>query len=150
MTINVQIPTIMTSIAQISIAGVTVTDADNIPECALDYCPILFPVTDRLITNMSFVAQSLGPGSTRNMEIEYPLNYRLCYAPLGSGSFGANNAGVVATLKRVTEAILLNQPLTGAIIMRLDNAATGTVTDPAGTIKYHGAEFTLRLTEYPQ
>lgn len=150
MTINVQLVTIADSISQISVSGVTVRDIDNIPENAADYCPVFFPAPDGFIGDVTFTPQSFGSDSLRKMDLEYSLRYRFLYAPLGSGSFLSNYAGMLEKLELILEAILGNSSPTGAVDMELESLIVDAMTDPAGALQYHGAEITLRITEFAQ
>lgn len=151
MTVNIQFATVADSLSHLSVSGVNVFDVDTIPENAIDYCPALFPIPNGWVTDLQFTLQSLGDDTTRKINVEYTLNYRFLYAPIGSGSVLANYAGIITKLELILEAILGNSSPTGAVNMELLAVSDlGALTDPAGQTMYHGVDIAVRVLEYAQ
>jgi hypothetical protein len=148
--INIQLVTIVASIAEIQINGLNVCDHEHIPERAIDSCPVFFPAPDGFVTNPTFTPQSFGSDSQRKMDLEYSLKYRFLYAPLGAGAFLQNYAGMLVMLCEILEAILGNSTPEGSVDMELESLNTNAMTDPAGQTQYHGAEILLRIKEFAQ
>lgn len=151
MTINCQLATVADSISKLSISGVTIKDIDTIPENAIDYCPVLFPVPDNFITDVQFTRQSYGADSVAAMDVSYTMNWRYLHAPIGSGSVLQNYTGIITKLELIIEAILGNSSPTGAVNMTLLNVSDlGPVSDVAGQTMYHGVDIALRVEEFAQ
>ena len=69
---GVKIATVATSIAALSVSGVTLKDTDEIPEEVFSrHCPVLFPDPDDFITNLRIEPQSLGVGTIRKIDVFY-------------------------------------------------------------------------------
>lgn len=152
MTIANSLLTVADSISKISVSGVTVLDADQLPESALSRLPVLFLQPENPISDVTFERVSFGGGGTAKMDFTYTLNYRLLYSVVGSGGgLLANYSQMLAKVELILEAIFANDNLTGAVDVQLAGMNTnGPFTDPAGEIMYHGAEFSLRIMEQAQ
>ena len=151
MTINCQLVTIADAISGLSISGVTVKDIDTVPENAIDYCPVLFPVPDNFITDMQFERVSFGGDSVAAMNVSYTMHYRYLHAPIGSGSVLQNYKGIIEKLELILEAIMGNSSPTGAVNMTLLNVSDlGPVSDVAGQTMFHGVDIALRVEEFAQ
>ena len=151
MTVNVQFATVADSIASISISGVTVKDIDNVPENAMDYCPVLYPIPNGFITDLQPEILSLGGDTGRKLNLSYTLNYRYLHAPIGSGSVLANYAGIITNLMLILEAIMSTSSPSGAVDMEIQGVSDlGPVSDPAEAAVYHGVDIAVRILEYVQ
>jgi len=130
---------------------VTVKDIDSVPENAIDFCPVLYPIPNGWVTDMQFTIQSLGGDSGRKIDVAYTLNYRFLYAPIGSGSTLANYAGIITKLELILEAIMGNSTPSGSVNMDLLGVSNlGAMTDVAGQTMYHGVDIAVRVLEYAQ
>lgn len=151
MTVNVQFATVADSIAAISVSGVTVKDIDNVPENALDYCPVLYPIPNGFVTDIQFEILSLGGDAARKLNLSYTLNYRYLHAPIGSGSVLQNYAGIIAKLELILEAIMSTSSPSGAVDMEILSVSDlGPMSDPAEAAVYHGVDIAVRVLEYAQ
>ena len=151
MTVNVHLLTIATSIANLSIQGVSVRDVDNIPDAAMGLCPLLIPQPNDYVTDIKPTVQSFGFNGGAKLDLEYTLNYVYLHCETGSG-MGAFEvyAGVLENLVNILVAILRNDVITGAVDMKIEKISNiGTVEDPAGN-QFWGILFSLRVMEHAQ
>lgn len=77
--------TVMSSIAALSVSGVTIKDVDDVPEDMTGLGPIIVPMGDELITDFRIVFQSFGDTTSALFDILYVLNYRFYLAPIAAG-----------------------------------------------------------------
>jgi hypothetical protein len=141
--------TVATSIAALSVAGVTLKDLTAIPENveARD-CPIIFPKPDGFMTNLTIQIDSFGSSSGKKTAF-YDLNYTYCHSPLaaGRGLFDVYQ-DMVNKCTVFIDAVIANDALAGSIDAHVKGVAEfGPVVDPAGTA-FHGATITIGITEF--
>ena len=150
MTIALNLVTVAESIADLDIAGVTVRDIDQIPEAALTLLPVLYPLPNGFITDMTFTRQT--QGNSAAMDLSYTLHYRYLHAIVGSGGgLLTVYSGMIENIVKILEAIFGNSNLTGAVDVELNGVSDiGVMFDPAGQTQYHGVDITLRVLEFVQ
>ncbi len=150
MSVSVQLATVAEGISQISVAGVTMKDIDQVPENCLELCPIFFPRPDRFLSNVVYTPQSVGPGSSRQADLAYTLTYSYLHAPIvgGLGGLFEVYSGMLAKVVLVMNAIISNDSLSGAVDVELKEIGPGfVVQDPAGNT-YHGCDVAIRIMEF--
>lgn len=152
MTIAVNLETIATAIAGISVTGVNMRGIDKIPENALSILPVFYPSPTGFVTDMAFERVSFGADNSAKMNLTYTLNYTYLHAPVGSGGgLLAVYAGMITNIVLILEAIFANSTPNGAINMELAGISDiGVQTDPAGETNYHGVSIAFRVEEYVQ
>ncbi len=144
-----RIATVASSIAALTISGVTLMDLDEVPD-ALDPrgCPILAPsVADpQFLTEWELPVCLTLMG---NMQVAYTLNYKLYQAPVGSDrSLLKLYPAMVATADRVAAALLALTALGGCKHISLAAMPQfGPVSDASGNM-FHGAVIALRVTDF--
>ncbi len=151
MTVNIQLATVAASIAALNVSGVTICDIDEIPLEGSARGPLIIPIPERYVTNLSGEDVSFGAGAALK-DLRYTLNYRLLYAPIGSAQRAVigGYAEMIAVAVNFMEAIMAISTLAGAVEIQLENVpAFGPVLDPVGTY-YHGCDFALRIHEFIQ
>jgi len=143
--------TVATSIAGLSISGVTIKNIDQIPESARLLTPLIVPVPNGFITSVKPEMMSYGSNGSPKIDCTYSLNYAFLYAEIGSGiNAFAPYEGLLTKLELILETILGNDTVNGLVDMQLENIGDiGTIEDPAGG-KYWGCNFTLRCLEHAQ
>lgn len=105
---------VATSIAGLSVSGLTIKDLDGIPEEVLARdCPIVFPDPGNFMTNLAVTRQSF---STAKKDVTYTLNYVYLFAEVseGRGLFDVYQ-GLVQGALAFLDAIIANDTLNGAI-----------------------------------
>lgn len=149
MAIALAIGTITNSIAALAPTGVEVLDYDEIPEKWDVRKPALFPNPEGFVTDFEVVLQSTGTGGTEKMDVRYTLNYRFCYAPIGSGrGLSQTYSAMTAMAFVIISKMLESDTLTGLVDLRLASAINfGSVTDPAGNMCY-GCDMAFRILEF--
>jgi hypothetical protein len=144
-----QADTIATSIAGLSVSGVTIADLDGIPEQAHGRdCPLLYPKPDGFMSNLRVERDSFGPASDARKTVRYTLSYAYLHAPVseGRGLFDVYQAMVQNTLA-ILDAIIADDALNGAVdITPGEVTRFGLVNDPAGSW-FHGCVIALNVTE---
>jgi len=144
MSASVDLMTVTNSIAALSISGVTVKDADEIPSAIGAAVAILAPRPDNFVTNFAVNHAEL---SKQNLDVTYTLNYNYYHCAVGGVMF-ADYAAMLGKLVLIVKAFSDNAVLTGAI----DNGSPkinriGPIQDPAGNT-YHGAEISIDITQF--
>ena len=83
---TLQADTIATSIAGLSVSGVTIKDLDGISEQVhARACPLLYPKPDGFMSNLRVERDSFGPASNARKTVRYTLSYVYLHAPIGEG-----------------------------------------------------------------
>lgn len=151
MTINSQLDTIATSIAGLTITGVTIKDIDNIPDSAQGLTPLLIPQPNDYVTNLKPTRISFGGAGSAKMDLTYTLNYVYLHAEAGSGiNTFAIYAGLIDNLLLIIESMMTNDNLNGAVDMELNSISDiGVIDDPAGN-PFWGVFISLNVTEFTQ
>ncbi len=138
--------TVTNSIAALSISGVTVKDADEIPEAIGLGAAILMPRPDNFITEFRMTPAEQ---SKQNWDVSYTLNYQYIHCAIGGGlGTFAIYAAMLNNLATIVLAFANDATLTGAI----DNGAPqigtiGQIVDPANNI-YHGCAVSIKITQF--
>ena len=147
---SLAIVTVADSISKLSVSGVTLKDLDKIPTTVRSRdCPIFYPRPDGFLSGVVPEKASMGSGSGAQWDIQYTLNYRFLYAPIGSerGLFAVVPT-MVAKIALLIDAILANDVITGAIDLQIfDIGEFGPVSDPMGNM-FHGCDFSLEILEH--
>jgi len=147
--------TIATSIAALSVTGVTIKDLTGIPEAvyARD-CPLLFPQPQPFMANLRLVRQSYGTG-TYKKDVLYTLRYVYLHCQVGSGR-GIYDIyqDAIGKITAVIDTVLANDVLSGAIdIVPQDVINVGQLTGPPHADDedpplYWGCELLFEVTEF--
>lgn len=153
MTVNIQIPTVFTSIAALSYpAGVTCVDISGIPENGNMTPGVLYPNPEGLFqTTMVKAPITLGVNGAENQDLEYDISYRYLHCAPGGGLvlLGALLLSAVVNITGIIKVFVSNDTISGAIDLRLKSMSRWPikVTDPAGN-SFWGCDFTLHIIEY--
>ncbi len=149
MTITCNVNTVASSLAGLTISGVTVKDIDEIPDTARMLAPILIPATDYMSgTRMSF--ETFGSNGTAKVNMEYDLNYMFLYSEVGGINAFAPFSPLMTKLALVLETIMSNDKINGLVDMKLNSVSNvGIITDPAG-VQFWGVQISLHVLEYSQ
>lgn len=148
MTTALLLGNIANSISQISIAGVTVKDKDEIVGSWLSLPNVLYPNPDGWITGFSIQYDTVMQGATAPATISYNLNYRFLGVAVGDISvMPVSYSVLVEKLMLIINAIIANPtPYSGRVEMKIGDVNIGSRTDPAGN-NYYGADFALQIQE---
>lgn len=139
--------TIVTSIAALSVTGLTIKDMDEIPAEVKGRKPMLIPNSD-FLSDFELITQSFGPGSTAKYDVLYTLSYRLCYKPIGAGRPLEYFDDMVLMVGLFLDAIIAANPLSGSIrLVPLSVSGMGNVEDPSGFL-FHGCDIGIRVMEF--
>ena len=149
MAIALGLETLLGNIAAVSVTGVRIVDIDEITEQVDTRIPTLYPNPEGFITALEVVRVSQGAGGTALMDVKYTLNYRFCYAPVGSGRNLADLFGnLTALVVDIIEAFLAEDDIAGVIDMEVqDIPAIGPVLAPNGET-FIGCDLSFRITEF--
>lgn len=148
MTTALFLSSIANSISQISIAGVTVKDKDEIVGSWLSLPNVLYPNPDGWITGFSIQYDTVLQGASAPATISYSLNYRFLGVAVGDISImPVAYSSLVEKLVLIINAIIATPaPYSGRVEMRIGNVSIGSRTDPAGN-NYYGADFAVVIQE---
>lgn len=151
MTVTCNVNTVATSIAGLTVTGVTIKDLNAIPDTGSMLTPIMFPQPNGYMSNTSMTFESFGSNGTAKMNLEYDLNYVFLYAEVGSGvNAFAPYSGLITKLAAILVTIFSNDAISGLVDMKLGSVGNvGVIADPAGT-NFWGVLFTLHVLEYEQ
>lgn len=147
MTTTFDVLTVTNSIAALSITGVTICDADQIPEAlGLEYA-VLAPIPDDFITDLEITRSEL---SGQKLDVRYNLHYRYYHCAIGGGVGGIFSVipAMITNLAAIVKAFSLDDSLAGA----MDNGFPtighiGPVADAAGN-QYHGCDLTIHILQF--
>lgn len=142
-----QISTIVSAISDLSVSGLTICDVDEIPAAVDIRTPTMFPLA-RFVTDLSVARDSFGADMAK-MTISYSLNYRVCYAPVGSNRGGLEHVGgMIVLFGSLLDALLGVVNFSGSVDFELPGAVNfGIVTDPAGN-SFWGFDLAIRVSEF--
>lgn len=153
MTIKINFSAVVTSIAGLTITGITFLDMDKIPVDASMLGPVFYPRPNEFITDIQPARVSQGGGGIALMDLEYTLHYMYLHAPIDAG---VNVLAVYQGL--ITNIALILEKLAGfdnpdpdmAVDLMIESiSSVGPVGDPSGN-SYHGVEIALRIKEFIQ
>jgi hypothetical protein len=140
--------TVATSIAALSVSGVTIKDLNAIPQQvqARD-CPIFFPDPTRPMGDYVLEVNSYG-SSVAKKTAHYTLNYVFLFAEVGQarGIYDIVQP-LVQSLSLVLDALNTNDALNGCIDSFPGGLQVGQMTDPAGR-SFFGATVPIRIMEF--
>ncbi len=141
--------TVATSIAGLTITGVTIKDVTSIPSDTDLTGPIIFPQPNGFISNVEPDSVSLGSMGAEAKNMLYTLNYVFLFTPIGGGVGAFAPYGPLVTLlTAIINVILNNDVVSGLVDMELSAIdGIGVVQDP-NEVEYWGALFSLRCLEY--
>lgn len=146
---SIKIITVLDSISALSVSGVTVKDVNEVDEAWQVRGAVLYPLIDNLMSFSRPTRQSFGVGSAKRLDINYVLNYRLLYAPVGSGR-GVKDifSGLMTTVAATLDALnVLDAPSGSVDIEASINEGRPVVKDPAGN-DFWGCDFTINVLEF--
>lgn len=146
---TLQIAAIASSIAGLTVSGVTLKNTTGIPETVDPRQPTIFPRPDGFVSGLTIIRDSTGIASQARKTAQYNLTYRLCYTPIGAGRglFDVYGSMVTAAFAFL-DAVIANDAITGLVdITPQDVTAFGPVSDPAG-VMFHGCDFVFMITEF--
>lgn len=153
MTIAINFETVVNSIADLDIAGVTIYHPDNAPTTGSKAkLPCLVPQGENFVDDDKDERMSFGGGGTASMDYSYRLNYVYLHSPATAGidSLQKNLMPMLKKVFEIVETILSNDDITGAVDMKLDGIPTrGVIQHPDGG-EYWGAMISLRILEQIQ
>jgi hypothetical protein len=143
------ITTVFTSIASLTVAGVTIKDLGDIPPSGERITPILFPDAEHPLSNYTDERMSYGGGSSALMDVDYDLNYIFLYSKIGGGRTGLDYLeGWMGKVQLIIDAVIGIDTINGAVDIRVSNVGDAiTMTDPAGN-NYLGCFFTFHVKEF--
>ena len=146
--------TIASSIATLSVPGVTVLGLDEIPETVTGRdCPLMYPRPDGFMSNLRVERVSFGPASSAAKDVRYTLHYTFLLAPVGDGrGLFDVYADMVSYVLAILDAIIADDALNGTITGVIDITPQGVVrfglvASPAGG-HFHGAQLSFEVLEH--
>ena len=147
MTVSVYIATVADSISKLSISGVTCKDIDQIVSSYLSQPALFAPRPDDFITNISVTPASLGSGSSKQVDLQYTLNYVYYHCSLGSTLNFAAYSAMITNIAAILVALITNDTITGAVDMTVQEVSgVGPVLDPAGNA-FHGCNIAVTIMQ---
>lgn len=141
--------TVMSSIAALSVSGVTIKDVDDVPEDLTGLGPTIIPMGDNLVTDFRIVFQSFGDSASALFDIFYTLNYRLYVAPIAAGR------GYLGVLDELADklALFLDALLAAGVITGSENTVPvglgnyGSLLDPSNN-PFWGCDIAIEIMEF--
>lgn len=140
--------TVATSIAALSVSGVTMVDLTGIKQTyeARD-CPVFFPDPTQFVTDFEMQVDSFGSASAKKTA-RYTLHYVFLYTEAGAGRGIYDHAqGIIQKVSLILDAFASNDALTGCIDDTITGLTVATITDPAGK-QFYGALIPIRVMEF--
>jgi len=147
---TIALSTVTESISNISISGITIQDIDELKSEYLERdCPILIPNPAGFVSNFRLERQSFGTGASCKWDVRYTLTYRFLHSLVGTGRQTFDTySDMVEKATSIVDAIILNDAVTGAVDLTLQDVISfGPVGDPSG-ILFHGCDIALEVLEF--
>ena len=143
------ITTVCTSIAVLTVAGVSIKDLGHIPPSGERLTPILFPDPANPLSNFVATTESFGGGSSRLLDVDYDLNYIYIHCEMGTGRTGLDYLeGAMLKIQAIYDAVLSIDTFTGGVdILPTSNVMLNVITDPSGK-NYYGCNMTFHVKEF--
>lgn len=143
------ISTVCTSIAALTVAGVTIKDLGDVPPSGERITPILFPDPARPLSNYAAERMSFGGGSSHLADADYDLNYIFLFAKIGAGRTGLDYLeACVEKVQLIIDAVMEIDTITGAVDVWPSSVGDVIViTDPAGN-NYIGCNLSFHVKEF--
>ena len=141
------IATVVDNISKLSVSGLVIKDMDEIPGSVDARQPTLIPLPD-FLTDYAMERDSFGGGSTAKMTVNYTLNYRLCYAPVGAGRPLEWFDNMVSMVGLIMDAVMAVDTLGGTVdIVPAGVRNMGIVNDP-GDAGFYGCDLAFKVEEF--
>jgi len=145
------IVTVASSIASMSITGVTMKALNNISSAVQPRdCPLIQPAPENFISGMTVTRDAYGPDAQARKTARYTLNYRFFYMPIGvdRATYFAKYSDFVTLAAAILDAFIANSSPAGAVDLTPPEAFNfGIVQDPTGT-QFHGFDVPLGIMEF--
>jgi hypothetical protein len=143
------ITTVFTSIAALTVAGVTIKDLGDIPPSGERITPILFPDPANPLSNFTPERKSFGGGSSNLADADYDINYIFVYCKMGAGRTGLDYIeGCMGKIQLIYDEVMEIDTFTGGVdIWPTGDVQLTTMTDPAGN-NYLGCSMTFHVKEF--
>ena len=140
MTVTCSVNTVASSIAALSVSGVTIKDIDKIPDSAKLLCPVLIPQPNDYMSNVTVSFETFGSNGGAKLNMEYDLNYVYLHCESGSGI----NAFAPFS------SLMSNDAVTGLVDLTVNSISNvGIINDPAGN-SYWGVLLSFHVLEFAQ
>jgi len=151
MTVTCSVNTVASSIAGLTVSGVTIKDITAIPDSAKMLCPIIIPQPNGYMSGAKATFETVGSNGLAKINLEYDLNYVYLHCELGSGvNAFAPFSGLMTNLAAILVTIMSNDKINGLVDMTLGGIGdVGIINDPAGN-SYWGVLFSLHVLEFSQ
>jgi len=148
MTVSLNLANIADAISNISIAGVTVKDKNEMSGSWISKPNVLFPNPEAWVTGFGMTWDAMLQNADAPMTITYTLNYRFLGVAVGDiSAFPASYSALVDKLILIINAIISTPaPYSGRIEMKIGDVSIGPKADPAGN-NYFGADFAVSISE---
>lgn len=143
------ISTVIASIADLTVTGLSICDLTDIPVSALRLTPIMIPIPGQEVTEFTATRETFGGGSSALVDCDYDLNYYLLYCEAASGRTGLDyEQNRLEMVQAIWDAVLAIDTLTGAIdIWPKGGVNFVTLQDPSGN-QFLGCQLVFHVKEF--
>ena len=139
--------TVISSIAGLSVTGLTICSLANIPEQVDTRANgVLFPDITNLVSDTAMEDVTFG-GPAAEKDTSYTLTYVYAYKPVEAGRRITEYAASMVALAELFVETVTTSVISGAIRVTLIGMNLGIVTDPAGN-QFFGGFIKLRILEF--
>ena len=151
MAVTCSVNTVATSIAGLTVSGVTIKDITAIPDSAQMLCPIIIPQPNGYMSGTKVTFETFGSNTGAKLNMEYDLNYVYLHCEAGSGvNAFAPFSSLMTNLAAILVTIMSNDKINGLVDMQLGGIGdVGIINDPAGN-SFWGVLFSLHCLEFSQ
>ncbi len=149
MTFTLQLATITSAIAGLTISGVTIKDTNLIAESWKSLPAVLYPNpnADGFITGFNIEYEKYISDLLSPITASYDLHYRYLDSQIGDmANFSAAYGQVATRLATILNALVEAANDVADIDIKVGEVSIGNKQDPAGN-QYHGADFALNIVE---
>jgi hypothetical protein len=145
MTTTVDIATVMSSIAGLTITGVTVRGESGVADSMMANAAVLAPRPEKFVTGVRLIHVEQ---TQQQNNFLYTLHYRYYHCAIGSVNMTQSWAAMLTNLAAILVALSSHTTLNGSVDSEDPIVETmGPVSDPAGNM-YLGAEIAITIMQF--
>lgn len=147
---GLKVAAVWDAISQLSIAGLSIKDIDQVTEVWEIRTPSLYPDIAAPLDLPAPTRQSFGTvANGAKKDVAYTLNYVFTFAPVGS-TRGVKDiiSGMFAMLVLIFNTVTENDALTGSVNIDPRISSAGVVVEDLSGNKFYGLRLAFDVTEF--
>jgi len=148
MTYSAKFTTVATSIAGLTITGVTIKDLSNMLTDVSMACPLLMPGPSFITNLQPVLPETYGSAGTERLTLKYNITYRYFHCAVSAEQTWGLYDDIVSNVAAIMVVLMTNDKLAGLSDLRINAIPEipGIVTDPLQN-EYYGCDITLSVEQ---